>query len=142
MRPFPEYDPIRNTPILPPTSASSSSSSPAPSPASRPKANYPYYFSGAPPPLPYPGALPHTSPMINKESRRSIQSFFMPENIRGEFRRHNRAIREQISPDDPLAKELPQNSPRFISFLLFVVLFAVLFLTNAQISYFLPFGDS
>ena len=102
---FPEYDPTR--PVLVPATRTS-------------KAGYYYYGAGVPN-LPYP-ALPHTSALVNKESRRSIQSFFMPENIRQEFRRQNRAIRDHVAPDDPLAKELPQSTHRFVPF--FISLFS------------------
>lgn len=122
--PFPEFDPLRAAAAIqhpqPPQPRMMKASTPpvlsSSSGPSTPNPNYPYYYGQQiPVGIPFHTYLPHTSPLLNKESRRSIQSFFMAENFRQEFRRQTRAVRAQINPDDLLAKELPINSTRFAS---------------------------
>lgn len=118
--PFPEFDPLRAGGLMqlpqppPPRSVKAATPPVLSGPSGTSNPNFPFYYGQQiPVGIPFHTYLPHTSPLLNKESRRSIQSFFMAENFRQEFRRQSRAIRSQINPDDPLAKELPLNSTRF-----------------------------
>lgn len=67
----------------------------------------------------YPGVLPHTSPLANSESRRTIQSYFMSDTLRADLRRQAVAIRMTVDPDDPISKELPQTTHRCLYFTYF-----------------------